>query len=917
MTLAALRVRATVMSHFEVSWLGGDAATDDAVSDLLSEDCGRVAGPDGVNHWALAEGVRRSVVGTAGVAELREARQAVDAPSGDPQQWAIDQLLDAGTIPDLDDLAPEQAWALESVARWLGAAQGIPSYEAVRNRVRLREFLAPLRVVESDRFIGRDELLARLAGELNAGAPPLLVHGVGGVGKSAVVARHLRQSIEQHHALIGYLNFDHSALDPTRSPSLVQAMATQLALQLDGGASQDANKIARAARDRLLTAGRRLEVSSKRAQVRGDRVSDLLSQLASLMHGRPYVLVLDTLEEVQRRDRSAVRVLLSFLRELHGFHHAPQILLAGRAPMVELQQDRQFHLDGLEHDEAVRLLRALYDGDDIDLEQVVESVGTSPLCIRLVAGVLRHEPDGDGLRDLQVGRAGIEGALYRRLLGHISDPAVRRLAHPGLTLRRVTPDVIRHVLARPCRVPVPDDMRARELFEGLGRELMLVERGPDDAWLLLHRTDVRRMMLEPLASDNEEVVRSIHRAAVKYYSHQDGVVAATEAMYHRLMLAQQQRTLNRSWHDDLLPGLVGSLDELPPASKAYLASQAPDLGVSDEDLRAAELDSRRRLVARRVEGLVANGDRASIDEAGIWLEAHVDDDATIVELRVQVAELAGRLDEARDLSQAARRRAARRGATSEFVVFTLHAARIAERAADPDHARAILDQALALLDGVEPTEQFRLLDLRATVARLALARREGDQTDHALVSRAIELYDGLGARAVRRVPGLLRDLAAEVGTHSTSILQTTLRSVGLGSRLRTALSGEPMYHREALRGEPTFDRKFLHREPTYDLYDPAEPEPSEIGEIDDVADLEPLDLGELDDPADTEPFERGELGRAVSELVEDADDAAASALAEAVSDAFAMEADEAIDYEPEVEGPDASDAEGGWAGYEP
>jgi hypothetical protein len=339
---------------------------------------------------------------------------------------------------------------------------------------------------------------------------------------------------------------------------------------------------------------------------------------------------------------------------------------------------------------------------------------------------------------------------------------------------------------------VPDERRARELFDGLAREAMLVERDPQDTELLHQRTDIRRLMLKPLSEEDPDVVRSIHRRAVAYYKGASDLAARTEGLYHRLMLGQQARTLDLYWADDLLPGLAGALDEYPPASRAYLAARSPRLGVSADDLREAELHTRRRLVHRRIEGLIAEG---RVAEARQVLEEHRADtrDATplVLDLEVQLLELSGELGEAIAVAEQGRSRAVRRGDTGAYFTFALHLARLTERTGAPLSAKSVVGEALALAATLEPTQRYSVTRLRLIVAQLALSRRTGDPVDEALADEAIALFEALPLRVVRAEPGLLRDLAAEVGSRSTRVLRAALLGVGLSpERYEDAHGGE-------------------------------------------------------------------------------------------------------------------------------
>ena len=877
MTAESVRLRASMLSHFDVPWLGA-VEDPDALDRLLLEDCSRVSGVDGVRYWAMDDAVRRGVVAEASQTDLLEALGQLQERPDDQEQWAIETFVNGDALQQLQDADVEQLRALASVARWLDVGLGEDVELVINNRLRFTELLGSLQAVATEHFLGRDPQLFGLAAGAFVGGPPVLVRGLGGVGKSALVARYVVGAVETLAAQFAYLNFDDTSLDPRFPASLVTALVRQLALQVAPHQSRLAARLIERARDRLRTGSRATEVQSRSLQFHGGEVADLLADAGRLVDGgRPLILVFDTLEEVQRRDQSAMYALASFLGEVRGTMPTAQLVLAGRAPIPELTTGAQLMpgaqlmaaeivLEGLERPDAVQLLGRLYDRGDVDLEEVVSQVGTSPLCIRLAAEILKRSSADEAMRGLELRRVGVEGELYRRLLGAIPDQNVKRLAHPGLTLRRITPELITEVLAGPCGVTVPDVARARQLFEGLAAEAVLVEHAPGDYWTLIHRADVRRMMLARLAAEEPEKVPEIHHGAVRYYAARDDVVARTEELYHRLMLGEDAQTLERHWDQRALTGLSGSIDELPPSSRAYLASKDKNLGISDEDLREADLQTRRMLVEQRVQELI--GEKL-VAQARQELDAHVletgDESAVISDLQIQVLELAGQFSEALDTAAHARAEAARIGSVAEFVTFTLHYARLAERTNEVTLAYPYLNEALEFTRSLEPTQTHQVLELRLISALLGARRRSAVQlpspgrvsVDERLADRAIELYESVGLTQVRKVPGLLRDLAAEVGPRSPALLQAALQTIGVS----------PV---EAKRV------------------------------IEDV---------EHDEPAWAEDIERGEAGGSIAGLIDTADESASAQISESVSEIYQSESDSAIDYTPaEQEFEEGSDA---------
>ena len=113
----------------------------------------------------------------------------------------------------------------------------------------------------------------------------------------------------------------------------------------------------------------------------------------------------------------------------------------------------------------------------------------------------------------------VQGVLYSRILGHIGDPAVVKVAYPGLAVRLVTVEVLREVLAEPCGF---DPDRAEDIFDKLRTEVSMFELEDPDT--LRHRQDVRRLMLRTMLDDpaRQEVVAEIHRRAAAWYAAQPG-----------------------------------------------------------------------------------------------------------------------------------------------------------------------------------------------------------------------------------------------------------------------------------------------------------------------------------------------------------------------------------------------------------
>lgn len=489
------------------------------------------------------------------------------------------------------------------------------------------------------------------------------------------------------------------------------------------------------------------------------------------------LLVFDTFEQVQRRGPSAIA---SVAQLIHGLSRDPRVrvVVSGRAEAPEVGQGRS--LKGLGVNEAVTLLREV---SGVEVEQdtakaLVEHLGTSPLTVRLAAQLIgRMGTAPDDLFALDASAEEIDAFLYDRVLDHLDDE-VRALAHPGLVLRRITPEVIREVLARPCKLRVKTPYDAERLFDLLADEPMLVDRAPATR-VLTHRADVRALMLPQLLRDPKVDHRRVQRAAIRYYSQLDDDEARVEELYHRLLLGQTERTLARHWDDRAAQALVPALDELPVASRVYAASRLPETYLSDDDRRLVGQANWVKQVSPQVINLISFQE---YDAALALLRERRsgDRESLIPDLEIEVLEYLGRIDEAIEIARQQRRRAALRKDAASAVMFSLHLARLLERKGEVPNAVEVLEETLARAAAGPTLDRLRVL-----VAWLGLARRVGHgaaETRDSRADEAVELHDRLGSHEVRKVPGLVRDLAGETGIRSEPILLEALQTVGLDAR---------------------------------------------------------------------------------------------------------------------------------------
>ena len=117
----------------------------------------------------------------------------------------------------------------------------------------------------------------------------------------------------------------------------------------------------------------------------------------------------------------------------------------------------------------------------------------------------------------------LQGRLYERYLGHIHDEDIRAIAHPGLVLRAITPELILQVLAKACNLPIKDLDAARTLYDRLAEEVALVRQGNTPDTLEL-RPELRQIVLQDLVVNGKTLEKQgkIREAAITFFAANSG-----------------------------------------------------------------------------------------------------------------------------------------------------------------------------------------------------------------------------------------------------------------------------------------------------------------------------------------------------------------------------------------------------------
>jgi hypothetical protein len=757
-------------------------------------------------RYVLKPDVRRAVLEEMATREaMLAALEANPARETTPVQAMLEAYI-RGDAPSLSEQDATQLAGAFQVAQWLGGLlPGVPAREDVQRRWDYLDLVRPFDFLAGSKFRGReaeldrlrDYVLGRPAADAGRWQPPLVIYGPGGVGKSALSAKFVQDNAakpEDERFPWAYMDFDRTILDPEEPLTIVIEAVRQLAVQHPEQAER-LRKFQDYLRDMLegsvLRAQEMNRPASKQANIGralelegwSRYLPDFASLLYSLAGDRPFMLVLDTFEEVQYRSSRVVRRLFDFLRALQ--EKAPQTrpVLAGRNPVqIDGYEVINVQLKDFAPDTARSLLESEGVPSDVATD-IVTQVGGSPLSLWLALELWRRSA-ADVVNavplEFRLQEGLVQGQLFTRILGHIHDDDVRALAHPGLVLRRITPDIIRNVLARYCNFRVRDDAQARRLFDLLAREEALVTVEGD---VLRHRSDVRRIMLGLLRHQSEEEgarVRRIEKAAVRYYSARETAEERAEEIYHRLSLGQSARLISerwadadrRGWTEQMRRFLFNAREELGPAQRAWLAARLGFELTPDEEKEADQASWEQDVERKARDYLEYKKPEQALD--AMLARPHWLPGSPLHLLAVQAWMAQQRWDEA---ARAARRgfdsAAAKRDRTMAMQLGLLGA--VAEmRLGNCDAADGRLDEVAAL---AEPGDDLRRLEV--DLLRRAVALAGGRTADVAAAEEALrERFDAFSEDRSVRDPAVVAWLAGELGAKHPRVMAKALRLIG-------------------------------------------------------------------------------------------------------------------------------------------
>ncbi|MEM6633216.1 MAG: hypothetical protein AAF694_26325 [Bacteroidota bacterium] len=568
--------------------------------------------------------------------------------------------------PPLADQDMDQLAATYQIANWFHShedekiftqpvLQAIPRPNKVQAFLKREELLTPFRRVTQN-FMGREKELDDLRtyvdwlpkkgesededGPLNIidwkEKPPMLIAGIGGIGKSTLVAKFILEHSSydtEGRIPFAYLDFDRPGLSIAEPLLIASEALRQLAIQFAdteieeniflGGIFEDIRQ------DIRTTLQFQTDAYSKSSSAtRGNLYESILRQYlpqyqeSLAVSTTPFLLVLDSFEEVQyRATPSEINNLFRFLDELTRIIPRMRLIIVGRSDELQPRlQSGQLQLDILslgEFDEqsTTGYLKAKGITDRKLAQKIWGRFGGNPLTLELAAqyvleeGKRRsiHPEDVDELFQ-GIDQLRVQEQLVRRNLRHIKDPKAQKIAFPGLLIRRISPEVIREILAVPCGLGEISLEEAGQIFSALEKEKFLL--GSLQGGIVFHRK-LRLALQDLIKTEFKEAVEEIHDRAVDFYAARQSPQDRAEYLYHRLMRGDDKEIIDELYNSELRPFLEHVVTDFSQEVSAKLA-HVMGVKVPSDLVEVIEKDEWEEHMAQQIEDAISNGEEEDL-----------------------------------------------------------------------------------------------------------------------------------------------------------------------------------------------------------------------------------------------------------------------------------------------------------------
>jgi len=592
----------------------------------------------------------------------------------------------------------------------------------------------------TENFVGRDEEIHQLRVFIaektkNYSWEACALTGIGGSGKSTLLSRFCNLVMEEKLATICILDFDRPGIDPTDPEWLQDEIAKQIAVQFPG--HEEEIRMHRYEDNNLKDPYRSKRQSSLEAYHTSKIDIGILDFLRHLLlaaeHRLPFLIILDTLEEVfQQKNWEKLREWISELAEIF-YPLEIKIILSGRlyTKIDEHLPTLTIPLENFDWDTTEKFLFSKGLSQET-ITSIMNSgkVPFRPLDLQLIARILlQNEITIDELlndiasgESTQTSKEYFTGIIYRRVLFRISDPLIREVAYPGLILRYVNAEIVKHVLQPVLQLPELDETELQNVVNGLANYAWLAYK--DENGEVWHRKDLRRIMIRHIEKNNTETVNKIRSSAIAYFEKQPKEKDYAESLYHKLLLEgiAFAKTMKLTDLQICNTYLAQDIEDMPNGIQALLRyARTGEISLDDfellpEKLRAdAYNNTGRKLVSRNqmrdAFNLYLTGQRLNI-----VIDQH--EDNILDRWEMEMLFNLGKFELIRKMIGYLNRRQNTEGVKA-LINYIFPAALISREKIDRDHVSYLLR--LAHPDGVPWISMFNGDDNLTYISRLAMS----------------------------------------------------------------------------------------------------------------------------------------------------------------------------------------------------
>ncbi|RBP38643.1 hypothetical protein DES53_111163 [Roseimicrobium gellanilyticum] len=537
-------------------------------------------------QWVLEDDTRRELLQGRTLTELRRVRGK--EKSENPGQEVIDKILQGPPYPMSKIADAALPYWLQAVRWFKGIAPGLPTVATINRELGRRRVRGDLRVLTKDKVRGRKTELEHVQAWFeNTRKGPLVISGLGGIGKSTLIAQFVLDQPEK--MLLLWLDFDRSDLSPDDAVSILKVIVEQMKVQLANFVAPTLNenewKQAAAAIGKQLKAETREELA---------------------------LMVLDGFEIAQHEKRHDE--IWDVLNVIMAAAPRVRVIVSGRAPVHGLKLKNKaavpLALKGMTEKDAKLWLKQSGVEDEKVHDQVWKnSKNGVPLVLKLALRLIREGGTEDLANTLP--QKLVEGFLYRRILNRVVDDRLKPLAKDALVLRNVTENMVAEILYD----RLPQELTTQTAFAELAREMALISPGmggsaiqltqDSDTGALQVRPEVRTASLRLLEMDDAPRVREIDQRAVAWYEQQDLSETSYRAdvIYHYLRLGRIADA-ERLWRPDcgrLLKYAEEDLQEDATVEREWLRFKVTE---SENSLESWEEEAVKRIRGHQRRGLV-------------------------------------------------------------------------------------------------------------------------------------------------------------------------------------------------------------------------------------------------------------------------------------------------------------------------